>query len=261
MNKQYSMLVFDLDRTLLNNNALLSKYTIDVINKCSINGLKIILATARPIRNINYILNNINCNGFICHNGAIVYVENKEIYRATINEDNAFYLLKNLINIIPKLNISVECNDIIYSNFNISNIWENTNAIIDNLSNFRKGEIEKIIIQASNLDEIKQIKPFLKSDLYVEISEGKIAMILNKNATKYKGIKQIIKYFNININNVIAFGDDVNDYEIIKNCGLGIAVDNAKQNIKAIANFICESNENEGVAKWLDKNILSKYNI
>jgi len=52
---------------------------------------------------------------------------------------------------------------------------------------------------------------------------------------------------------MIAFGDDENDYEILKYCGKGIAVANAIPMIKEIADDMTESNDNDGVAKYLEK--------
>jgi hydroxymethylpyrimidine pyrophosphatase-like HAD family hydrolase len=54
-----------------------------------------------------------------------------------------------------------------------------------------------------------------------------------------------------------AFGDDYNDKEMLRDCGVGIAVANAIEEVKAVADYICDSNENDGVAKWLDERILT----
>lgn len=55
---------------------------------------------------------------------------------------------------------------------------------------------------------------------------------------------------------IVAFGDDLNDIDMLTECGYGIAVDNAVQEVKKIADFICESNDNDGVAKYIEKYIL-----
>jgi len=52
---------------------------------------------------------------------------------------------------------------------------------------------------------------------------------------------------------MIAFGDDENDYEILKHCGKGIAVANAIPMIKDIADDITDSNDNDGVARYLER--------
>ena len=54
----------------------------------------------------------------------------------------------------------------------------------------------------------------------------------------------------------MAFGDDKNDMEMLKICGIGVAVDNAISDVKAIANCVTLSNDENGVAEWLVKNVL-----
>ena len=53
-----------------------------------------------------------------------------------------------------------------------------------------------------------------------------------------------------------AFGDDSNDIEMLRECGAGVAVSNAIGEVRAIASRICDTNDNDGVAKWLEENVL-----
>ena len=70
------------------------------------------------------------------------------------------------------------------------------------------------------------------------------------------GIKSLATYFNINLVDIVAFGDNGCDIEMLRGCGIGIAVDNAIKEAKAIADYVCYSNDNDGVAKWLELNVL-----
>lgn len=63
---------------------------------------------------------------------------------------------------------------------------------------------------------------------------------------------------NISKSEIIAFGDDINDKEMFLNSGIGVAMRNSIDEIKELADYICDTNDNDGVAKWLDKNILLK---
>lgn len=54
----------------------------------------------------------------------------------------------------------------------------------------------------------------------------------------------------------MAFGDDKNDMEMLKMCGMGVAVDNAISDVKEIADGVTLSNDEDGVAEWLAKNVL-----
>ncbi len=69
-------------------------------------------------------------------------------------------------------------------------------------------------------------------------------------------MKAIAEHYNVSTSTFAAFGDDVNDLEMIQNCGVGIAVANAIDEIKAVADDICDTNDHDGVAKWLEEHVL-----
>jgi len=81
-------------------------------------------------------------------------------------------------------------------------------------------------------------------------------MVMNKNARKRNAIKEIANHFGVTLAETAAFGDDYNDIEMLQDCGIGVAVANAIDETKAAADLICDTNENDGVAKWIEENIL-----
>jgi hydroxymethylpyrimidine pyrophosphatase-like HAD family hydrolase len=123
-------------------------------------------------------------------------------------------------------------------------------------SQFPNCEANIIIVGGVSLEQIRTIDEYITQDLYLEINNGMFGFIMNKNASKWLGIKELAEYFGIDIKNTIAFGDDMNDLTMIKNCGKGICMKNGLDEVKAIADDICEDNENDGIAKWLEKNVL-----
>jgi hydroxymethylpyrimidine pyrophosphatase-like HAD family hydrolase len=80
--------------------------------------------------------------------------------------------------------------------------------------------------------------------------------IYHREAKKILAIKAIVKEENIGMEKTIAFGDDFNDMEMLKECGIGIAMKNGVDEIKEIAKYICKSNNEDGVGKWIEENIL-----
>jgi hydroxymethylpyrimidine pyrophosphatase-like HAD family hydrolase len=58
------------------------------------------------------------------------------------------------------------------------------------------------------------------------------------------------------LSDIIAFGDDYNDMEMLKNCGVGVAVANACDEAKSAADYVCGSNDEDGAANWLEINML-----
>ena len=79
---------------------------------------------------------------------------------------------------------------------------------------------------------------------------------MSKEATKWNGIKQMLAHFNISPSDAVYFGDDNDDIEPIKNCGLGVAVSNAIPSVLDVADRIIDSNDMDGVAKFIEENLL-----
>jgi hydroxymethylpyrimidine pyrophosphatase-like HAD family hydrolase len=77
-----------------------------------------------------------------------------------------------------------------------------------------------------------------------------------EGCTKANGVKDLASYFKIQCMNIASFGDDFNDVKMLRKCGTGIAVANAIDDARAAADFLCDTNDNDGVAKWLEDNVL-----
>jgi hydroxymethylpyrimidine pyrophosphatase-like HAD family hydrolase len=76
------------------------------------------------------------------------------------------------------------------------------------------------------------------------------------DAEKMDAIEIISKEQNIPLSEIAAFGDGGNDIEMIKNCGIGIAMENAEHAVRRFSKDICGNNNEDGVAKWIERNIL-----
>ena len=79
---------------------------------------------------------------------------------------------------------------------------------------------------------------------------------MDQEVSKWNSIQSIIKTWNIKDEDIIAFGDDYNDLEMIKHAGIGVAMGNAERVVKDTADFITDTNMNEGISKYLKENIL-----
>jgi len=79
---------------------------------------------------------------------------------------------------------------------------------------------------------------------------------INKNAGKVQAIKALANHLDIELSNIIAFGDDLNDVEMLEQCGYGVDVSNAIEEVLSVADFITDSNDEDGVAKFIERNLL-----
>lgn len=95
---------------------------------------------------------------------------------------------------------------------------------------------------------------------FARFSDGNWYKFTTKNATKEKAIYHVANELSIKTDEIIAFGDDFVDIEMLKICAKGIAMGNSIDEVKYIADDITDSNDNDGVAKYLERHFLHKRN-
>lgn len=249
------MIITDLDGTLLRNDKTISAFTAQTIDELRRRGNIFVIATARPIRTVQSFMNGIIWDAGVYHNGAVINVGNKMLHAFAIK--NPVEVIHELSKYNSDLRISMESEDKLYANFDADKLWPGNGFIFcENFEKLKNRVAEKIIIEVSSMNEMDQYKEWLPDDLYIQMSENKIGMIMNKRATKYNSIKILSDYFGIDVEDCISFGDDYNDIEMIEKCGRGIAVENALSDVKDAADEICDTNEKDGVANWIKENLL-----
>jgi Cof subfamily protein (haloacid dehalogenase superfamily) len=214
-----------------------------------------VFATARPKRTVNHFFDNIPADALILHNGAVVYAEDTLLGNYGIESGLKDKILLEMNKDYLDTTISVEIDDVLYANFDVSTVWNNTESVRTDFTNIPDKPADKIIVGLDSQADIERFSKYLTDDLYIEIADGKLGMIMNRKATKCEAIRLVAEYFNISTSEVVAFGDDYNDIEMLRGCGIGVAVTNAIDEAKAVADYICDTNDNYGVAKWLEENV------
>ncbi|MGX2957369.1 Cof-type HAD-IIB family hydrolase [Ursidibacter arcticus] len=77
--------------------------------------------------------------------------------------------------------------------------------------------------------------------------------LLNKHHSKARGIQDVLSYFGLDMKNAIAFGDGLNDLEMLSTVGYGVAMGNAEDEVKALADYVTDPIEQDGILKALQK--------
>jgi Cof subfamily protein (haloacid dehalogenase superfamily) len=245
-------IVVDLDRTLLHTDKILSAHTVKVLEECKKCGIKIMVATARPFRTAKQYCEIIDADAVVVSNGArIIYGNQRTDYN--ISQRSAAHLL-NALTYDPSLRITLETGDCAYSNHPIEDY---DTILTDNLVDIadKEGAL-KILVHLDNEETLSLVQKELTEDLYYTIAHGYLLQIMNTSATKWNGIKAMLDICQGAPNETAYFGDDQDDIEPIKMCGLGIAVSNGIDEVKAVADYVTESNDADGVAKFIEHHIL-----
>ncbi len=246
-------IIVDLDRTLLRTDKTLSSYTVDVLKECKNNGMRIMIATARPLRTAKQYCEILEVDTVVVSNGARVICGNRQTEYG-ICQQSAIHLL-NTLNRYPSLMITLETGDVAYSN---KPIVDYETIISDDLVGIAKAEgVLKILVRFDSEETLAIVEEGLTEDLYYTIVNGHLVQIMNKAATKWNGIKAMLDISDCSPKETAYFGDDYDDIEPIKMCGLGIAVSNGIDEVKTAADYVIESNDADGVAKFIEHRILA----
>lgn len=248
------MIVTDLDGTYLRNDKSVSEYTRIITARAREMGIVFVVATARPVRSVVVRLPDVRFDAGIFHNGAVIRTPDGDTAVAGIYEPDI--AARRILSGIPGSNISVEAEDVLYCNYDSLRVWPGEPFIYTEDFDCVKGKIaDKLIVEAHSREEADRISGFIPDYAYTQLSENRIAMIMNKKATKLNAIKAVAKKYGISMEEVAAFGDDYNDAEMLRGCGTGVAVANALEEVRSAADFICASNMEDGVARWMAENI------
>lgn len=253
--KDIRMVVTDLDSTLLRRDKTVSPFTLETLAELRRRGIIFAVATARPLRSVTRPMPWLHFDAGTFHNGAVSYAGQKLLRRTGISEP--LKLIRAIQHELPETRLCTEINDIIYANFDTHGLWPNEECTLTPDFAEIEGLIaDKIIFECTSLEDMRRYEHFLPPELYMQLSEHVIAMIIHREATKVNGIRAIADHYGISMDQIVAFGDDYNDIGMLQACGTGIAVANALPDVRAAADHIALSNEEDGEARWIAENLL-----
>ena len=245
-------IVFDLDDTLLNSEREVSAFTLSTLKKLQKLGHFLIINTARSKMYAKEYIDLIKPDYAILNGGSLIIdKEYNVIYKNAITSELSNKVIKELLAISST--ISVQTENILYS----SSEYKAQNAVVfDFINDIFKEESFKIL-SCSSLDE-KVFEIAKKYNLEcVSYFSGDWKRINAKGSSKWNGVKELMRIINGDINNVITFGDDVGDLEMIENASVGVLMKNSRDEIKKDTICISKySNDEDGVAKFLIEYLL-----
>ncbi|PFD28280.1 HAD family hydrolase [Bacillus cereus] len=248
------VIISDLDGTLLRSDKTISEKSINILRECKNKGSELIFATARPPRAINqYIPSVLKNDIIICYNGALVLKGNDILYKKEISRN----VILEIIEKAKKYNLNnicIEINDKLYSNFDVTDYFGNVPCEVIDIRKLDFKKAYKVIICTKDSINKELIKELPAECNAVITDNGTLCQIMHAEVSKWNSIQHVLQYLNCEASDVIAFGDDYNDMEMIEKCGIGVAMNNAVEELKSVAKFIAKSNDEDGVATFLESN-------
>jgi Cof subfamily protein (haloacid dehalogenase superfamily) len=196
----------------------------------------------------------------IANNGATISKSGNEILNIPISESTKQDILGRFANEKSIIGLTVEVGNCLYTREDPSK-WPmrgddgGWNPIQYDFVAPPPEDVYKLSVECKNSETLLNIlSDFPELQIFPNNGEH-WHQITHKNATKLNAITYLSNTTGIAMQDILAFGDDFNDVEMLKGCGIGVAVGNAVSDAKQVADFICDTNDNDGVAKFLDENL------
>lgn len=258
----YKIVFTDIDGTLLNKDRELSPLTLRVVRELQ-KQIPVVLISSRMPQAMQHLQEELQISHqpLICYNGAQVIVNGKTIssteipweiimdlhrYNKTINSHLSLFNKTEWF--VPAMDFWAKREQ---NNTKVSPKVKPTEEVLQEWKTSKKGAHKIMCMsEARNVDRIeKHLLKNYKDQLHLYRSKDTYLEIANKEVSKLTAIKKLLdSHFNLTLKESIAFGDNYNDFEMLKAAGLGIAVGNAKPEILEIAGEITKHGKEDGVA-------------
>ena len=243
----------DIDGTLLPfNQPNVPDTTLESLQKLRAQGIKVIVATGKSLKQmLDTSVGKIPFDGYITLNGQLCYDENMHMFFGTPISEEEMEILSQTFNgkRIPFSMITEFSRYINYVDGEVIKYNKETNSKVPEINKYHGEKIYQITAYTSarNVDILKNILDFCDVTYW---AEGAID-IYAKGGGKKNAIKSWIEKLGLTRDQAIAFGDGANDAEMLKYCGIGVAMGNAVEITKTFADYITDDVTNDGMTKAL----------
>lgn len=254
----FKLVAMDLDDTLLDEEKKVPKDTADILKRLHDNGIHIVISSGRMTPTQMSIAKAFTQDiSYISYNGSVVVFEDGQRAEFDIPVDKIREVVRYCNE--EHLYVVIYHNESIYAQtyeeglrYDIDTINARSVEIMD----FLEGEIfptPKIVILA-HPDKVPTIVKDVEKrfpDLFITRSNSAVIEFMPKGVSKESGLKLVCEHLGIDREEVIAFGDNYNDMSMVEWAGMGVAVANSVDDLKAVADKVSVKERSEGVAEVL----------
>lgn len=264
------ILFFDIDGTLAIPGQKPSKETVDTIRAARANGHRAILCTGRSEHSVPDFVREIGFDGGIYSAGGQVIVEGKTISNRTMTQDMTEMILSAMRK--ERLTFTLECSNENYISdagllrLELLNMADSNSELQrmligsdqNTFANYENEPVYKISFLAASREQIDRLTSALDDSVKVVVFDNLMpdfpllaGEVSDKNINKGLALQCVCEYYHTPLELSVAFGDSMNDEEMLLAAGIGVAMGNSVGQVKALADQVCESCADNGVAKTL----------
>mgnify|MGYP002622577143 CR=1 FL=1 len=267
---QYKLLALDMDGTTLNSEKKITPKTANAISELGNCNIAVVLSTGRGLAELADYKTELKFMHYgILVSGGMVYdfFNSKPVITHPLDTEIILQLIDGavaenaMIQLLTETASVTREEDILNMETFGMGIYQDMyyrNCVrCDDFKKFIRenpGKILKLnIYHRSTESRGKNFKRFEKFNLAIDYAEKTALEITPKNISKASGLKELCNFLKINLSETVAVGDAENDIEILKTAGLGVAMGNASEKIKNLADFVTDDNDHDGIVKVIEK--------
>lgn len=247
------ILVLDLDDTLLRTDKTVSAQTEAALQRWQDAGHEFVVATGRPPRTVAAVLPAaLHCAPRIVYNGAQIVQCDEVIYRSEIEPADVHAVLQWTRTCAPHWHVGLEIEDQLFLNRATDRPG---NYVVGDLAQMADRPAAKILfLFPGERDDLGPLLAALPAGTRALITpKFKMVQLCGSATDKANALEFWLRQRGRTLLEVVAVGDDVNDVEMVRRAGIGVAMDNAVDEVKAVADWIAPSNDADGVAVTIDR--------
>ena len=255
------MIFIDIDGTLYNTEKQVTEYTKNILNIVKDKGIYVVLCSGRSNKDVCEISKDVNASKYvISSNGALVYnyVDDLDIFESVM-EKESLEKMWTLCENEKKWELIIESKEQVYINELMFRRRPERFIKIDKIDDISNKNIFQMVLNIEESEKGDKVKEILEKEEKIWAPNYGVGVtcaffdINNKNIDKGIGIKHLIENLGIKKEETIGFGDGVNDLAMFRECGIGVAMGNAEEKLKDMADYITQTNDEHGVAKFIEK--------
>ncbi len=252
--KKSKLLLFDLDGTLLRSDKTISKATLKTLQETREQGILIGVSTSRSEQNALSFIRELQPDVLIASGGALVKYNGEYIYKAEFSKEETRQMIAAAREVCGMdCEITIDTIDSHYWNYRIDPKKQDQSwgdSIYTDFKDFKEPSL-KMCVEIFKDCQAKQLQELLNDCDCIRFSDGYWYKFTKKEVTKERAIMEMCSACGIKTEEIIAFGDDYADIGMLKLCGKGIAMGNAINEVKEIADLVIGSNDKDGIEEYL----------
>ena len=265
--QEIKAIALDLDGTLLTSDKKVTDITKAALQKAKNKNIKIVLCTGRALKGVRPLLEELNLfdeeDIVITYNGGVIQkTKSQEIlFQQAHTKEDVMYIYEETMKVqLPMNMLDLEY---VYEPDYPTDRASRYHDIMGILDFVKKNPVELADSQLLNkavvcydeavLDEQFSKLPAEFTERFNCMKSRPILMeVLPKEVNKGQALVHLADVLGIEVANIMACGDADNDLDMIRAAGFGVAMANATPSVKAVANYMTASNNEDGVAKAID---------